>query len=342
MTHIRDRRGRKFEDAIVSDSARKQRRQNLTASARRARAAKAASSAQDGTQQASQEGFQPSSPQSEPVQEGVQPSAPQIQLEAPEDRVPEYHSDAVRLLKPTAAPTKMLDWPLKDECERFKTIIANSGLADVADNSMLEHDRVAISAFVERLYPETDTFHMPFGEMTITEGTKEKEEKITLTDEQVNHAATAYLLCVLGCIIFPNTNGNRVDANLLQLMDPLEKVHEYFWGTSCHAWLMEELKKASRVGISQVAGNVSLLQAWIHDHFPILKLAIENPAWKKGDPRGTKYVFDDNHSRTKDQQLIRLREVLDSLTAQDVCFDPYKEDRAGGHIAGRSDLALYF
>ncbi|XP_026419939.1 protein MAIN-LIKE 2-like [Papaver somniferum] len=223
----------------------------------------------------------------------------------------------------------MLDWPLKDEYERFKTIIANSGLADAAENSMLEHDRVAISAFVERLYPETDTFHMSFGEMTITpddvvqivrlpvhgkgvraeftkqlewtklydltkkclcwdeetsttefkrcmkyrtrqfnistlmdmfNGTKEKQEKGTLTDEQVKHADTAYLLCVLGCVIFPNTSGNRVDTNLLQLLDPLEKVHEYSWGTTCHAWLMEELRKTSRVGIIQVARNVSLLQ----------------------------------------------------------------------------------
>ncbi|XP_026416989.1 uncharacterized protein LOC113312451 [Papaver somniferum] len=236
MAPIRDRRGRKFEDAIVSDSARKQRRQNLIASARRARTAKAVSSAQDGTQQASQEGVQPSSPQSEPVQEGVQPcasqsppvqegvqpSAPQsqaeIQLEAPEDRVPEVgqpsgtqeegeaekknpprkkaqhlvpnelkvkdipegvilglSEDGGQFIIPMRfgcsnrpPQTKMLDWTLKDECERFKTIIENSGLADAAENSMLEHNRVAISAFVERLYPETDTFHMPFGEMTIT------------------------------------------------------------------------------------------------------------------------------------------------------------------------------
>ncbi|XP_026395748.1 uncharacterized protein LOC113290354 [Papaver somniferum] len=347
---IRDRRGKKTEDAIVSDSARNKRRRNLTVSARRARTAQATSSAQDGTQQASQQGVQPTSPQSEPVQEGVQPTSPQsetvqegiqpsapqsqaqIQLEAPVDRVPEvgqpssaqeegeaekknpprkkakhlvpqklkvrdipegvilglpedeYHSDVVRILKPTAAPTKMLDWPLKDECERFKTIIANSGLADASENSMLEHDWVAISAFMERLYVETDTFHMPFGEMTITpddvaeilrihvhgkgvraeytkqleweklytltkdyfgwdaetaktefnrcmkyrtrkfnistlmdmfKGTKEKEENETLNDEQVNHEATAYLLCVFGCFIFPNTSGSRVDANLL-------------------------------------------------------------------------------------------------------------------------------
>ncbi|XP_026377892.1 uncharacterized protein LOC113272211 [Papaver somniferum] len=80
-----------------------------------------------------------------------------------------YHSDAIRLLKPTVAPEKALKhWPLDGECERFKRRIANSGLASPAENSMLDHDRVAISDFVERMYPETDTFHMPFGEMTIT------------------------------------------------------------------------------------------------------------------------------------------------------------------------------
>ena len=37
-----------------------------------------------------------------------------------------------------------------------------------------------------------------------------------------------------------------------------------------------------------------------------------------------------------------MREILDQLKASDVCFDPYKEDRASGHINVRSDLSLYF
>lgn len=65
-------------------------------------------------------------------------------------------------------------------------------------------------------------------------------------------------MCI-GMCHFPNTSGNRVDANLLQLLDPLDKVHEYSWGTACHAWLVKELRKASMLGISQVVGNVSLL-----------------------------------------------------------------------------------
>ncbi|XP_026397399.1 uncharacterized protein LOC113292746 [Papaver somniferum] len=194
---ILDRRGKKAGDVIASDSARREGRKKVTGSGRRVRTARVNSSAQDGRQ----EGIEPSAPQ---VQEIIEPSAPQIQEDIqpsvqPEAREQEegqpsgtqeeeevvkkeiakkgkhlfrqhlkYHSDAVRLLKPTAAPTKMMDCPLDGEYERFKTIIANSGLASAAENSMLEHDRVAISEFFERLYPENDTFHMPFGEIMIT------------------------------------------------------------------------------------------------------------------------------------------------------------------------------
>ncbi|XP_026398979.1 uncharacterized protein LOC113294819 [Papaver somniferum] len=323
-----------------------------------------------------------------------------------------YHSDAIRLLKPTAAPAKVLkDWPLSGECERFKRTIANSGLASAAENSMLDHDRVAISAFVERLYPETDTFHMPFVEMAIIpydtkqilnlndhgvavkyeytkqltweqlydlckkcfgwdkqttdiefnmcssyktrqfnmsqliklfKGTAEKEQKGPLSDAEVDAAATAYLLVVLGCVIFPNTSGNRVDANLLQLLHPLNKVTDYSWGTTTIAFLMAELRKAPRLRTSQIAGNVSLFQTWICDHYPGLELADVNTTWERGAPIGTKYMFTKNRSRSKEQQLVSLREKLDSLKALEVCFDPYKEDRASGHIAPRFELFHYF
>ncbi|XP_026431820.1 uncharacterized protein LOC113329065 [Papaver somniferum] len=286
-----------------------------------------------------------------------------------------YHSDAIRLLKPTAAPSKVLkDWPLSGECERFKTTIAKSGLSTDAENSMLEHDRVAVSAFMERLYPESDTFHMRFGDMIITpddakqilnlndhgvavkyeytkqvtweklydlckycfgwdketsdiefnmcfsyktrqfnmsklinmlKGTAEKEKQGPLSDAEVDAVATAYLLCVLGCVIFPNASGNRVDANLLQLLHPLNKVADYSWGMACIAFLMTELSNASRLRTRQISWNMSLFQKWIYDHYPSLKLADVNTEWEKGTPRGTKYKFTKNRSRKKEHQVMR-------------------------------------
>ncbi|XP_026451222.1 protein MAIN-LIKE 1-like [Papaver somniferum] len=173
-------------------------------------------------------------------------------------------------------------------------------------------------------------------------GTAEKEKKGPLSDAEVDVAATAYLLCVFGCVIFHNASGNRVDANLLQLLHPLNKVTYYSWGTTCIAFLMTELRKASRLRTSQISGNVSLFQTWVYDHYPSLKLEDVNIKWEKGTPRGKKYKFTKNRSRTKEQQLVSLREKLDSTKASEVCFDHYKEDRASGHMAGRSELSHYF
>ncbi|XP_026410437.1 protein MAIN-LIKE 1-like [Papaver somniferum] len=173
-------------------------------------------------------------------------------------------------------------------------------------------------------------------------GTAEKENQGPLSDAEVDVAATAYLLCVLGCVIFPNASGNRVDANLLQLLHSLNKLAYYSWGTTCLAFLIEELRKASRLRTSQISGNVSLFQTWIYDHYPSMKLADVNTQCEKGTPRGTKYKFTKNRSRTKEKQLVQLKEKLDSTKASEVCFYPYKEDRASGHIAGRSELSHYF
>ena len=51
----------------------------------------------------------------------------------------------------------------------FHAIIEEFGLAPLRMHLSYRHiDRALVSAFVERWLPETNTFHLPFGEMTIT------------------------------------------------------------------------------------------------------------------------------------------------------------------------------
>ncbi|CAL2259930.1 unnamed protein product [Prunus armeniaca] len=50
----------------------------------------------------------------------------------------------------------------------FKGYIQRSGLEHLIRCSYRNADKIVVSTFVERWHPETHTFHMPFGEMTIT------------------------------------------------------------------------------------------------------------------------------------------------------------------------------
>ena len=51
---------------------------------------------------------------------------------------------------------------------RFRAIIEESGLAQLKGLSYRYISCPLVSSFVERWHPETNTFHLPFGEMTIT------------------------------------------------------------------------------------------------------------------------------------------------------------------------------
>ena len=50
----------------------------------------------------------------------------------------------------------------------FSALIGRLGLAPLVETSYRFINRNMVSTFVERWQPETNTFHMPFGEMTIT------------------------------------------------------------------------------------------------------------------------------------------------------------------------------
>lgn len=63
---------------------------------------------------------------------------------------------------------KLKEWNLSKEVEGVQMRVKASGLYNLIEYSYRYIDYDAVSAFVERWHPETNIFHLPFEEMTIT------------------------------------------------------------------------------------------------------------------------------------------------------------------------------
>ncbi|XP_026450701.1 protein MAINTENANCE OF MERISTEMS-like [Papaver somniferum] len=153
-----------------------------------------------------------------------------------------------------------------------------------------------------------------------------RDEGKEVTPERIISTANAYVLYVLGVVIFPDISGAHVSANFIQLLQPFDKIHEYSWGTAILVSL-NELRKAFRARRNHIGRNMDFLQAWIYMHFPIFSQRdFENKEWGH-EYYGHKYAY---KSKLKNQKkgYLKLRRQLDNLIMKYVFFDPYKEDLA--------------
>lgn len=87
-------------------------------------------------------------------------------------------------------------------------------------------------------------------------------------EEYIRHATKAYLLYLLGCTLFTYKNGTRVPVIYLRLLMNFDQAWGYAWGAAALMYLYRQLGLATQIGVRQIAGYLTHLEAWIYEHFP--------------------------------------------------------------------------
>ncbi|PRQ32170.1 putative protein-serine/threonine phosphatase [Rosa chinensis] len=141
--------------------------------------------------------------------------------------------------------------------------------------------------------------------------------------EFIEFAARGFLLYILGCTLFVDKTGNRINVIYLHFLRDLNRVGQYAWGAAGLAFLYRQLGLASRLGCRQIGGYLTLLEAWIYEHFRNVVSPHLRVEYSKNEPRVNRW------EPRKDAGLSlvyvqALRQQLDHMQAHK---DPYRGHR---------------
>ncbi|KAJ6700742.1 PROTEIN MAIN-LIKE 2 [Salix koriyanagi] len=231
-------------------------------------------------------------------------------------------------------------------------------------------DNQLISALVERWRKETNTFHLPGGEMTITLDEVALNLGLAIDGEPVvaveledssaipvcekllgkkptsNDRRGGILEAILGSTIFSTTSGNTVPVIFLPLFEDFEKAGKYAWGAAALAFLYRALGNATSKSQSTISGCLTLLQCWSYWHLNIGRPKLNQGQALDAFPLALRWKQKLSGLRSK-CDVVQYRKALDSLQPCDVEWLPYHdmdeivpEDIKDTLILGRSRTTL--
>ncbi|QHN97985.1 uncharacterized protein DS421_18g632140 [Arachis hypogaea] len=170
--------------------------------------------------------------------------------------------------------------------DRIIPYLERAGLYHLArlDTHWFWLDEPLVSAFIERWRLETHTFHMPFGECTITLQDVAYQLGLPVDGQAVSGVlpadalketvriyARANIMMLLSTQLFIDKSANRVHLRWLPFVVRLDDMGSYSWGTAALAWLYRCMCRVANRNVTNLAGPLQLLQSWIFWRFPMLR-----------------------------------------------------------------------
>ncbi|XP_052489931.1 serine/threonine-protein phosphatase 7 long form homolog [Gossypium raimondii] len=90
------------------------------------------------------------------------------------------------------------------------------------------------------------------------------------TEGKLMCAARAYIMHIIGGVLMPHSNNNKVHIMHLHLLADLSNVCSYSWGFTVLAVLYRELCRTTKPTVVDMGGCLTLLQSWAIYRIPFL------------------------------------------------------------------------
>ncbi|KAI8522356.1 hypothetical protein RHMOL_RhmolUnG0000500 [Rhododendron molle] len=145
---------------------------------------------------------------------------------------------------------------------------------------------------------------------------------VALAEVSLPQLVRAFLLYLLGQTLFCNKE-NSVHVQFLAALVDLEAIAEFDWGTPALATLYGHLSAYSRGVSLSLGGHHRVLELWAFEHL----LQFPPPTEHKEPrfvPRAARWLKGIRKKRSPAMDLLAWRRVLDRLTVDQVCFDPWR------------------
>ncbi|KAK1401530.1 hypothetical protein POM88_001135 [Heracleum sosnowskyi] len=91
-------------------------------------------------------------------------------------------------------------------------------------------------------------------------------------DDELVRYTQAYLLQLLGGVLFTDHQGSQVHCMFIPLLQIFSHCETLSWGSGVLAYLYRELCKSCKIGVEEIAGCVLLVQLWAWTRLPTLAL----------------------------------------------------------------------
>ncbi|MFQ6621587.1 hypothetical protein Gotur_002768 [Gossypium turneri] len=90
-------------------------------------------------------------------------------------------------------------------------------------------------------------------------------------------AGRAYIMHIVGGILMPHANNDKVHLMYLPMLADLSTVSSYSWGSAVLAVLYRELCRVTNLDVVDMGGCLPLLQSWALYRMPFLASVSHQP-----------------------------------------------------------------